>query len=159
MFSLKDAFSSLIHKFSLRHPSIFYYNFTSEMLLSFISFPSEMLLSPLIPKSLPNFSFRDASIFYNFCCIFQQVTITFVGEGPVVHLDPLKMDWGVVPVLKDMPRVLVLSNESLIPARFETKLVGCSLLSSMGARCSSVVRAFAHGAMGRRIDPLWGWTH
>ena len=25
-----------------------------------------------------------------------------------------------------------------------------------GARCSSVVRAFAHGAMGRRIDPPWG---
>ena len=23
------------------------------------------------------------------------------------------------------------------------------------ARCSSVVRAFAHGAMGRRIDPSW----
>ena len=23
----------------------------------------------------------------------------------------------------------------------------------MGARCSSVVRAFVHGAMGRRIDP------
>ena len=22
--------------------------------------------------------------------------------------------------------------------------------------CSSVVRAFAHGAMGRRIDPSWG---
>ena len=28
--------------------------------------------------------------------------------------------------------------------------------SGLGARCSSVVRAFAHGAMGRRIDPLWG---
>ena len=29
--------------------------------------------------------------------------------------------------------------------------------SSRGrARCSSVVRAFAHGAMGRRIDPSWG---
>ena len=27
-----------------------------------------------------------------------------------------------------------------------------------GARCSSVVRAFAHGAMGRQIDPSW-WTH
>ena len=26
----------------------------------------------------------------------------------------------------------------------------------MGARCSSVVRAFAHGAMGRRIDPSCG---
>ena len=25
-----------------------------------------------------------------------------------------------------------------------------------GARCISVVRAFAHGAMGRRIDPSWG---
>ena len=25
-----------------------------------------------------------------------------------------------------------------------------------GARCSSAVRAFAHGAMGRRIDPSWG---
>ena len=25
----------------------------------------------------------------------------------------------------------------------------------MGARCSSVVRAFAHGMMGRRIDPSW----
>ena len=24
------------------------------------------------------------------------------------------------------------------------------------ARCNSVVRAFAHGAMGRRIDPSWG---
>ena len=27
-----------------------------------------------------------------------------------------------------------------------------------GARCSSVVRVFAHGAMGCRIDPSW-WTH
>ena len=24
-----------------------------------------------------------------------------------------------------------------------------------GARCRSVVRAFAHGAMGRQIDPSW----
>ena len=27
--------------------------------------------------------------------------------------------------------------------------------SIKGARCSSVVRAFAHGAMGHRIDPSW----
>ena len=26
-----------------------------------------------------------------------------------------------------------------------------------GARCSSVVRVFAHGAMGSRIDPSW-WS-
>ena len=25
-----------------------------------------------------------------------------------------------------------------------------------GVRCSSMVRAFAHGVMGRRIDPSWG---
>ena len=31
----------------------------------------------------------------------------------------------------------------------------CNLIDQ-GARCSSVVRAFAHGAMGRRIDPSWG---
>ena len=31
-----------------------------------------------------------------------------------------------------------------------------ALFSGGGARCSSVVRAFAHGAMGRRIDPSWG---
>ena len=30
------------------------------------------------------------------------------------------------------------------------------LIQLKGARCSSVVRAFAHGAMGRRIDPSWG---
>ena len=30
------------------------------------------------------------------------------------------------------------------------------LYVGQGARCSSVVRAFAHGAMGCRIDPSWG---
>ena len=30
------------------------------------------------------------------------------------------------------------------------------VLIKAGARCSSVVRAFAHGAMGHRIDPSWG---
>ena len=30
-------------------------------------------------------------------------------------------------------------------------------ISHGGARCSSVVRAFAHGAMGRRIDLSW-WS-
>ena len=35
---------------------------------------------------------------------------------------------------------------------------GCVISKQTGARCSSVVRAFAHGAMGRRIDPSW-WIH
>ena len=29
-------------------------------------------------------------------------------------------------------------------------------IHTIGARCSSVVRAFAHGAMGCQIDPSWG---
>ena len=33
-----------------------------------------------------------------------------------------------------------------------------SVSLSYGARCSSVVRAFDHGAMGRRINPSW-WIH
>ena len=47
---------------------------------------------------------------------------------------------------------------------FEEKAVNHVLYSSFytfslrGARCSSVVRAFTHGAMGRWIDPSW-WTH
>ena len=35
-------------------------------------------------------------------------------------------------------------------------LGGLLTRSLRGARCSSVVRAFAHGVMGRRIDPSWG---
>ena len=31
-------------------------------------------------------------------------------------------------------------------------------LFEVGVRCSSVVRAFVHGAMGGLIDPSW-WTH
>ena len=31
-----------------------------------------------------------------------------------------------------------------------------NLTTAQGARCSSVVRAFVHCAMGRRIDPSWG---
>ena len=38
------------------------------------------------------------------------------------------------------------------------KRAGFVIHLSAGARCSSVVRAFAHGAIGRRIDPSW-WTH
>ena len=30
------------------------------------------------------------------------------------------------------------------------------VFSSLGVRSSSVVRVFAHGAMGRRINPSWG---
>ena len=37
-------------------------------------------------------------------------------------------------------------------------LIKCLVSIIKGARCISEVRAFAHGAMGYRIDPSW-WTH
>ena len=39
-----------------------------------------------------------------------------------------------------------------------TSLSLCSTLSLFLLLLSSVVRAFAHGAMGRRIDPSWRGT-
>ena len=35
----------------------------------------------------------------------------------------------------------------------------CDPRINQGARCSSVVRVFAHGAMGHRIDPSWAISH
>ncbi|KAK6174452.1 hypothetical protein SNE40_017727 [Patella caerulea] len=46
------------------------------------------------------------------------VQLTCVGEGPVVHVRPDIVDWGVIPVLKPCERTIMLSNESLIPANF-----------------------------------------
>ncbi|PIK52781.1 putative hydrocephalus-inducing protein-like [Apostichopus japonicus] len=47
-----------------------------------------------------------------------QVQLMCVGEGPVVHVDPVELDWGQTPVLSDLSKSVVLSNESLIPAPF-----------------------------------------
>ena len=40
--------------------------------------------------------------------------------------------------------------------RLKHRMHSVTLHIRPGARCSSVVRAFAHDAMGRRIDPSWG---
>ena len=34
----------------------------------------------------------------------------------------------------------------------------CLVFVHLGAKCSSLVRAFTHGAMGRRVDPS-SWTY
>ena len=47
----------------------------------------------------------------------------------------------------------------LVPASAGVSLNIHSFIHSVclsGARCKSVVRSFAHGAMGCRIDPSWG---
>ncbi|KAK3085440.1 hypothetical protein FSP39_003318 [Pinctada imbricata] len=51
------------------------------------------------------------------------VHISCIGEGPVVHITPGQLDWGIVPVLTSIPQTITLSNESLIPARFTANMV------------------------------------
>ena len=53
---------------------------------------------------------------------------------------------GLVIVLLKVYSVMFTDNNVLIDLSY----------SWLGERCSSVVRAFAHGAMGRRINPSWG---
>ncbi|XP_067327017.1 hydrocephalus-inducing protein homolog [Anolis sagrei] len=47
--------------------------------------------------------------------------VTF-GEGPVVYVYPAELDFGSIPVLQDVPRVLSLANQSVIPAPFEAQM-------------------------------------
>ncbi|XP_074644164.1 hydrocephalus-inducing protein homolog [Tubulanus polymorphus] len=51
------------------------------------------------------------------------VHISCIGEGPVVHITPENLDWGVIPVLADTPQTIVLSNESLIAAKFTAHML------------------------------------
>ncbi len=55
---------------------------------------------------------------YSFVFFTQPVHISCVGEGPVVHIMPLDLDWGQLPVLEPVSKTVRLSNESLIPAKF-----------------------------------------
>lgn len=54
---------------------------------------------------------------------FQPVQVSCIGEGPVVHLSPLSLDWGQIHVLTDTALTVTLSNESLIPAKFTLTVV------------------------------------
>ena len=53
----------------------------------------------------------------------QPVLLTSIGEGPVIHFSALTLDWGQIPVLTDKPKVIRLSNESVIPAKFSAHMV------------------------------------
>ena len=41
-------------------------------------------------------------------------------------------------------------------SKLQFTVIGCFCFFYTTDLCSSVVRAFAYGAMGRRIDPSWG---
>uniref|UniRef100_A0A670KA82 HYDIN axonemal central pair apparatus protein n=1 Tax=Podarcis muralis TaxID=64176 RepID=A0A670KA82_PODMU len=50
------------------------------------------------------------------------IQLVSFGEGPVVYVHPAKLDFGPIQVLKDVSRVLYLSNQSVIPAPFEAQM-------------------------------------
>ncbi|KAM4722980.1 hydrocephalus-inducing protein homolog [Rhinophrynus dorsalis] len=51
-----------------------------------------------------------------------EVELMCIGEGPVVHVYPSEVDFGNIDVLTDVSRTLHLSNQSLIPARFQANM-------------------------------------
>jgi hypothetical protein len=46
-----------------------------------------------------------------------------LSQGPVVQIYPKDIDWGFTTVLQDSSRDVVLANESLIEAKFNSNLV------------------------------------
>ena len=61
------------------------------------------------------------------------------------------MVWGGISHGFKTPLVVVAGNPTAV--RYRDPAASRSARFRFGARCSSVVRAFAHGAMNRRIDP------
>ncbi len=51
------------------------------------------------------------------------VGVTCIGEGPVVYVTPDSHKWGVCPVLTPITKTVTLTNQSVIPAKFECALV------------------------------------
>ena len=77
--------------------------------------------------------------------VFFPVQITRLPNGYITHHANLALAG---------PR----SGREPVPTHVVTTHLKHTVLNSTlrGARCSSVLRAFAHGAMGRRIGPSWG---
>jgi len=46
-----------------------------------------------------------------------------IGEGPVIFVDPVSLDWGIIPVLSPIAKKLIVTNQSLIPAYIESIMV------------------------------------
>lgn len=49
------------------------------------------------------------------------VTLSFVGQGPVLAVVPNRLDWGRQPLLHDAPKQLTVLNNSAIPSAFECR--------------------------------------
>ena len=72
---------------------------------------------------------------------------------PQLHAGQVALDQGQLDLLRPRHEGHLEQQKRKFTTNFSL-----NVSTMIGARCSSVVRAFAHGAMGRRIDPSW-WTH
>ena len=82
-------------------------------------------------------------------------TLSSSFDESYVQECPTGVHWGWDPDWKLATKEMLWPPAEEIPPQ-SLPLWGRALsCMHTGARCSSVVRAFAHGAMGRRIDPSW----
>ena len=47
---------------------------------------------------------------------------TCLCQGPVIHIAEKDIDWGLTPLLQDVGKDIILSNESLIAAKYTTNM-------------------------------------
>ncbi|CAH8527146.1 unnamed protein product [Schistosoma turkestanicum] len=52
-----------------------------------------------------------------------KIPIKCMGEGPVLHVDQTKLEWGLIPVLQPINKTLRISNESCIDANYTAKML------------------------------------
>uniref|UniRef100_A0A5K4F930 Hydin_ADK domain-containing protein n=1 Tax=Schistosoma mansoni TaxID=6183 RepID=A0A5K4F930_SCHMA len=52
-----------------------------------------------------------------------KIPVKCMGEGPVLHVDQTKLEWGTIPVLQPIVKILRISNESCIDANYTAKMV------------------------------------
>uniref|UniRef100_G3PQA2 HYDIN/VesB/CFA65-like Ig-like domain-containing protein n=1 Tax=Gasterosteus aculeatus TaxID=69293 RepID=G3PQA2_GASAC len=72
----------------------------------------------------------------------QEVVLSCIGQGPIVHVHSQQLDFGAIPVLTDITRSLHLSNQSPISAHFTARMV------------HTVPRS--HGGTFGRVEPSEG---
>ena len=106
-------------------------------------------------------SYTDGPVWISVCVNAETITF-FKGSSPthvclvwlVVWNEASVHDW----IKRNTERktcLMLIYNSQTSEVRWGGR---CRLSQCPGARCSSVIRAFARGAMGRRIDHSW-WTH
>ena len=79
-----------------------------------------------------------------------------IGHTGTVNVMVLSTPFSVLVTGSEDGAVIVWDLNRYVSESVIVYLSMVSIPSGVGARCSSVVRAFTHGAMGCRIDPSWG---